>query len=154
MKLMRAIWKGRPKNDPLVKLSLLILSIVANSAGIKQHYSKMGHIYQDKHRSLLDPCHAHKTAVVNRSIKETHPTKPQPKRNFIRSDIDVSAQSVDGNNDTCSSNIDGLDEESDIENDVLGVQGLVNSLRRIRSEEEFDATDDGTINRPTVDHTP
>jgi hypothetical protein len=48
------LWKVLPKNNPLVKLAVLLLSFVPNSASTKQLFSKMGNIKTKKIKSNGD----------------------------------------------------------------------------------------------------
>ncbi|KAL1711350.1 hypothetical protein EV715DRAFT_215408 [Schizophyllum commune] len=112
---MQNVWKNVPRKDPLRKLALVVLSIVANSAGAERHFSKLGHIYQDKHRNLLHPERAHKTAIVRNSIRDSFPLKARAKREFIPTmPSSTSGQAAKPDNGSESDDDEEAEDEGDI----------------------------------------
>ena len=86
--------------------------MIANSAGTERHFSKLGHIYQDKHRSLLAPERAHKIALVNNAVRSEFPRKARAKRAFIAPTPHPEAQTPAVRASEDSENSDEEDEEA------------------------------------------
>ncbi|KAL0565176.1 hypothetical protein V5O48_016853 [Marasmius crinis-equi] len=147
MHLMSQVWRGGPSKSPLTKLALLIMSIVANSAGAECHFSTMGRLYSDKRRNLLNPVRAHKIAVVNRSIQEQFPQKESRKRDTtaIRNTTATSSSTTnkdDNDNDDESSDSD----EDSKDRDASSARPLIDKLNTM--EEEDSREEDNPFDAP------
>ncbi|KAL1659641.1 hypothetical protein GGF50DRAFT_130871 [Schizophyllum commune] len=106
--------------------------MIANSAGTERHFSKLGHIYQDKHRSLLAPERAHKIALVNNAVRSEFPRKARAKRAFIAPTPHPEAQTPAVRASEDSENSDEEDEEA---HELGAGPALIRELRSLPQDE-------------------
>jgi hypothetical protein len=142
-----SIWCGLPQTNPLVKLALLILSIVANSAGVERHFSKLGDIYSKK-RSQIEPQRAHKTASVQQGLKKEFGVFYKRQKRHFGNDSAPTTTSDSPPVPSGSNDFDDFDDASDTE-DIPSINPLLRTLEKAQREDP-DLSDDDW-NPPEVD---
>jgi hypothetical protein len=86
------IWKLLPTNNPLVKLAILVLSFVPNSASVERLFSKLGDI-KTKKRNRMGTKKLRDTAYIKSDLHCRHAkegtAKWHLKRQFGHVEVDV-----------------------------------------------------------------